>query len=325
VSDLDAFAEEAAARNAPPAPAPPATPPPEFAGVTATAFGDVDPANPGSFYEALARSAQAMAAAARGGDEEDDQWGGIFDAIAQGVVGGAAGAPLEGWLGDLANRLGFTDVTSETVRVDQIAREWLETMDARAFVEVQRRMWVLGLYGSGTPTWGKMDPATLAAATDFFGFASSDPETSPFQQLLDATAGNTMFPESAEANEAKAMDLDPIQVILASPADLARLIDESYRTTLGKRATADDQRAFVAAFHAFQRDSAEANARYAMQAQDALEASAVSGERATVEGTAPMSQETFIDQYLQEADPVAYQGEQAVDIAQTISGNLGRA
>lgn len=192
----------------------------------------------------------------------------------------------------------------EDAQVEAAVREWLQELsaDPKALLGVQFNLFALGAYGDADPRFGVMDAKTIQVLREWAftsawvkgdrtfieEIAHQNPAGALQARLQDAVRGIS----SSLISEEMRLDPNPIGAALENPATIIGLLEESY-AQVGKRPQAADKRAFIAAFHAFQRDNALADFRYREQL-----ASAATGER--VEGVKPMTGEQFTESYARE-------------------------
>jgi hypothetical protein len=203
---------------------------------------------------------------------------------------------------------------------------WIRELmgDPARLKDVQKRMFAAGFYPSGTePVWGQMDAATVEAIRRF---------TNDAELLTDTDEDGTVFPLEFDdalaimtrglaavdgpVAEASLAD-DPIAVSLQDPQTLIGVLEQAYAAA-GKRPGPDDKRAFIAAFHTFQRDQALAERRFAMQVEQGGP-----GEMVEFQQSDPNAQaQQFAREQLGDTPFI---GQEAIGIVDTLSNNLGPA
>lgn len=242
------------------------------------------------------------------------------DAAAR-LTGGSEQAGLADFLA------GLPTATDQQLEADIDA--WITELqqDPAALFHVQFNLFALGEYQGREPRYGVMDTATIAAilnwaqTSDIVRGSRTLGEELEHQRPAEALAANLTAAArrigSSIISEQARLDPDPIGVVLQNPQTLIALLEDTY-AQVGKRPDAADKRAFITAFHAFQRDTALADYRYGEQMRAAAE-----GQQ--VEGVAPMAPEQFAESYVREqVGDVPFAGQEAIGIIDTIRGAVAQ-
>lgn len=189
--------------------------------------------------------------------------------------------------------------------------------------DFQRRLYVAGFYG-GTPAdrirWGAADALTFDAADRFFTVASNltDPtsgERVPWPELLRDLSDTALSlnPELDDFLTGAALDPDPVQVALENPENLFALANSAFMAEAGRRATPEEQRAFVRVFHAMQRDRAVAEHRARLQAEAGQD----------VEVTGRVDPGVFAERFVREQAPEDVLATQGTEVVNVIREQVG--
>ena len=128
------------------------------------------------------------------------------------------------------------------------------------YTQLQQDMYLAGFYGKAkldTIDWGALNDQSYAALTNVFqltaqinsALKSQNRPTVTWEQVLD-NQKSSMAP-LMQAFLQKSGGSGP-KITLADPNALAQALDQVSQNTIGRRATADEQRMFVAGFHAMQ-------------------------------------------------------------------------
>lgn len=258
----------------------------------------------GTFWERALQAQMARQAATSG--NASDLLGGFDELIAQagGEIGGATG--------------------------DDELKAWIERLrsDPAELLQTQMKLFMLGMYPQGTePRFGVLDPTTIRVIAEFSSVADLSRGDREYEDELDrmdpAGAMARRLQQQTQAlvgqlgpGGAGAAEIPPMQVVLQDPQALAGVLDAAYAQA-GMRARPGDRRAFILAFHALQRDNAEAEFRYREQLMGAAPGEIV--ERVAMPSAEGMAQ-TFAREQLGDEPFVAKEGADVVDVLrQTIA------